>query len=238
MAIRLELGDIIIDVVLKDIKNVHLSVYPPAGRVRIAAPAHMDLDTIRVFAVTKLDWIKRQQRKMQVQEREPPREFLERESHYVWGARYLLTVKEEEARPAVELEPHRLVLRVRPGFTEAQRQALIDGWYRDQLRRAAAPLIAKWEERLGVQVARCFVRRMRTKWGSCNHRRRTIRLNTDLAKKPPDCLEYIIVHELAHLIEPTHGPRFVALMDDLLPTWRLRRQALNELPVSHVDWRH
>lgn len=236
MTSQIELGDITVDVVLKDIKNVHLSVYPPTGRVRISAPRRMSLDTIRVFAISKLDWIKQQQAKLREQERETPREYVERESHYVWGKRYLLTVTESDEPPSVELKHSRMLLRVRPGTDEDKRQAIVEEWYREQLKEAVPPLLERWQPRLGVQVERWFVQRMKTRWGSCNHKARTIRLNTELAKKPVECLEYIIVHELVHLLEPTHNARFVALMDQFMPNWQLHRQALNRLPVRQERW--
>lgn len=236
MTSQIELGDITVDVVLKDIKNVHLSVYPPTGRVRISAPKRMSLDTIRVFAISKLDWIKQQQAKLREQERETPREYVERESHYVWGKRYLLTVTESDKPPSVELKHSRMLLRVRPGTDEDKRQEIVEEWYREQLKEAVPPLLERWQPRLGVQAERWFVQRMKTRWGSCNHKARTIRLNTELAKKPVECLEYIIVHELVHLLEPTHNARFVALMDQFMPNWQLHRQALNRLPVRQERW--
>ena len=236
MTAHIQLGDMAVDVIRKDIKNVHLSVHPPTGRVTIAAPAHMGLDTIRVFAITKLAWIRKQQDKLQQQEREAPREFLDRESHYVWGKRYLLKVIEIDQAPAIELKHSKMLLHVRPGTGQTKCQTLMDEWYRQQLRLAAMPLITKWEARLGVKVERVFVQRMKTKWGSCNHHARTIRLNTDLAKKPPECLEYLVVHELVHLLEPTHNARFVALMNQHLPKWRSHQDSLNRLPVRHESW--
>jgi len=236
MASRIELGDITVDVILKDIKNVHLSVYPPAGRVRISAPKRMSLDTIRVFAISKLDWIKQQQAKLRAQERETPRDYVDRESHYVWGKRYLLTVTESDAPPAIELKHSRMLLRVRPRTGEARREALVEEWYREQLKDAVPPLLVKWQPLLGVGVERFFVQRMKTRWGSCNHKERTIRLNTELAKKPAECLEYIVVHELVHLLEPTHNARFIALMDRFMPKWRHDREALNRLPVRQETW--
>ncbi len=220
----------------KDIKNVHLSVHPPTGRVTIAAPAHMAIDTIRVFAVTKLAWIRRQQTKLLEQEREAPREYLDRESHYVWGKRYMLNVIEIDQAPSIELKHSKMLLHVRPGTTQTRCQAIMDEWYRNQLRLAAMPLITQWETRLGVKTERLFIRRMKTKWGSCNHPARTIRLNTDLAKKTPQCLEYLVVHELVHLLEPTHNTRFVALMDRHMPKWRSHQDMLNRLPVRHEHW--
>lgn len=236
MTTRIELGDIAVDVVFKDIKNVHLGVYPPAGRVRISAPKRMSLDNIRVFAISKLAWIKQQQNKLREQVRETPREYLDRESHYVWGKRYLLKVVEADGTPEVELKHSRMLLRVRPGTNEEKMQDIVDQWYREQIKAVAPPLIAKWEALMGVTVDRVFVQKMKTKWGSCNPGKRHIRLNTDLAKKPRECLEYIVVHEMAHLLEPTHNTRFIALMERFMPSWPGRRDQLNQLPVRHEDW--
>ena len=236
MSTRIELGDIAVDVVRKDIKNVHLSVFPPAGKVRISAPLRMELDTIRVFAITKLGWIRSQQKKLREQVRETPREFVDRESHYVWGKRYLLKVIEQDAPPDVELKHSRMVLAVRPGSTERQRALVLEAWYRERLKEAVPALIAKWQPVMSVKATRFFVQRMKTKWGSCNPVARSIRINTDLAKKPPECLEYIVVHELVHLLEPTHNARFVALMDGFMPKWKFYRDELNRLPVRHEDW--
>jgi len=236
MISQLWLGDISVDVVLKDIKNVHLSVYPPTGRVRISAPLRMSLDTIRVFAISKLGWIKQQQTKLRGQERETPREYLERESHYVWGRRYLLTMVECDGAPAIELKHNRMVMRVRPGAHESAKRAVVEDWYREQVKKTVPPLIARWEPVLGVKLERFFVQRMKTKWGSCNAETRSIRLNTDLARKPPECLEYIVVHEMAHLMVRRHDDRFTGLMDRCLPSWRLLRQTLNSAPLSHADW--
>ena len=236
MGTQIAFGDITVDVVRKDIKNIHLSVYPPSGRVRIAAPSRMRLDAIRVFAISRLGWIKQQQQKLQEQERETRREYLDRESYYVWGKRYLLRVIEGNTAPSVALHHSRMLLRVRPGTDAQKKQAIVEAWYRQQLKQAVPPLIARWESLLGVKVERFFVQRMKIKWGSCNHGARTIRLNTELAKKPRECLEYIVVHEMTHVLEPTHNARFIALMDQCMPQWQFYRDQLNRLPVSHEDW--
>lgn len=236
MVAQIDLGDMRIEVLRKDIKNLHLSVLPPRGLVRVAAPRHMNLDTIRVFVISKLSWIRSQQRKMHAQEREAPREYLDRESHYVWGRRCLLKRVERDAAPAIELKHSKLVMQVRPGTDEARCQDILEGWYREQIRAAAPALIAKWEPVMGVKVGRVFVQRMKTRWGSCNPASRAIRLNTDLAKKPPECLEYIVAHEMAHLLEPTHNARFKSLMDLFMPQWQHLRDELNRLPVRHENW--
>ncbi|MBE3134523.1 MAG: M48 family metallopeptidase [Acidobacteria bacterium] len=233
---QINLGAIAVDVVLKDIKNVHLSVYPPTGRVRIAAPKRMSIDSIRVFAVSKLEWIKQQQSKLGEQERETPRDYVDRESHYVWGKRYLLTVSERDERPSIELKQGCMLLRVRPRTDGEKRKALAEGWYREQLKEAVLPLLARWQPLLGVRVERFFVQRMKTRWGSCNPDTCSIRLNTELAKKPSECLEYIVLHEMVHLLVPTHNARFVGLMVQFMPNWEVCRQTLNRLPVGHADW--
>jgi predicted metal-dependent hydrolase len=236
MARHVRFGEIEADVVLKEIKNVHLSVHPPTGRVRIAAPSRMSLDTIRVFAISKVPWIRQQQKKFREQKRETPREYLDRESHYVWGHRYLLKLVETDARPSIELSHRQLILRTRRGSDRSTKQKLLDAWYREQVKAAVAPLMEKWEHLMGVKVQRVFVRRMKTKWGSCNKKNGTIRLNTDLAKKPRPCLEYIVVHELTHLLERTHNRRFIALMHQFLPKWQASREVLNSLPVRSENW--
>jgi len=236
MTTQINVGGIPVDVVFKDIKNVHLSVHPPTGRVRIAAPARMKIDTIRVYAISKLDWIKRQQQKLQEQERETRREYLDRESHYIWGQRYLLKIKEEDRAPSIELKHNQMVLTVRPESGMEKREAVVAAWYREELRNAITTLIAKWEPLLGVKVNRIFVQRMKTRWGSCNPRSGSIRLNSELAKKPWECLEYIVVHEMMHLLEPTHNDAFVSLMNKFMPQWQYHRDELNRAPLAHVEW--
>jgi len=236
MTEQIQIGDLVVDVIFKDIKNVHLSVHPPTGRVRIAAPNRMKLDTIRVYAISKLDWIKKNQDKMQAQERETPREYLNRESHYVWGKRYLLKVQEAAQIPSVELKHSQILLTVRPGSNTEKKEAILSAWYRDEVRKAADPLIEAWEKKLQVRSAQCYVQRMKTKWGSCNPSTHSIRLNSDLAKKPRECLEYIVVHELIHLLEPSHNARFTSLMDKFMPNWKHIREELNRSPLSHVEW--
>jgi len=236
MATQIKLGDIAVDVVLKDIKNVHLSVHPPTGRVRISAPSRMTIDNIRAFAISKLGWIKQQQQKLQGQERETPREYLDRESHYVWGRRYLLKVIEDHATPEVKLKHSEMILRVRPGAEHNTKQAIVALWYREQIKATVPALIAKLELMMHVKVDRVFVQKMKTKWGSCNPATRSIRLNTDLAEKPHGCLEYIVVHEMVHLLERHHNDRFRAYLDQFMPQWRLCREELKRSPVAHENW--
>lgn len=233
---QLQLGDVVIDVEQKEIKNIHLSVYPPTGRVRISAPLQLDLDTLRVFALSKLNWIKKQQEKIRGQERETPREFINQESHYFRGKRYLLKVIEVQAPPKVELQHSTLILSVRPGTSTEKRRSILDEWYRAQLKILVPPLIEKWENRMNVQVNQFGIKKMKTRWGSCNIQARRIWLNLELAKKPPECLEYVVVHELIHLLERNHNDRFTAYLDNFLPKWRFYKEQLNRLPVKREDW--
>lgn len=235
---QLQLGNITVDVVQKDIKNIHLSVYPPAGRVRISAPLRMDLDTIRVFAVSKLNWIKKQQTKLRNQEREAHREFLSRESHYFNGKRYLLKVIEKDAGPRVELKHSKIELYVRPQTSRDKMKSILDEWYRKQLKASLPALIEKCERKINVQINEFGVKKMKTKWGACNREAKRIWLNLELAKKPAECLEYIVAHEMVHLLERNHNDRFVSLMDEFMPKWRFYKDELNRLPVRHEDWNY
>jgi hypothetical protein len=235
---RVVIGDIPVDVVLKDIRNIHLSVYPPAGRVRISAPSGMNIETIRLYAISRLGWIKKQQRKLRGQERETPREYLNRESHYLWGKRYLLKIVEREAPSAVDVQHSAIHLYIRPDASQEKKQFTLDEWYRRQLKVALPDLIALWENRIGVRVNEFGIKKMKTKWGACNPDARRIWVNLELAKKPKECLEYIVVHEMVHLLEHHHNERFMAHMDDMLPKWRSLRDDLNRLPVKHEEWEY
>lgn len=238
MAETITLGDITIDVTRKAVKNVHLSVHPPEGRVTLVAPRDTRLEVARAYAISKLGWIRDQQTKLQNQARETPRQFIERESHYLWGRRYLLSVIERDERPQVTLDHQRITLSVRPGSDQDKRAEIIHAWHKRLLHEAVPPLVVLWESRLGVSVSAYYLQRMKTKWGSCNHRAGNIRLNTELAKKPKDLLEYIVVHEMAHLIEPTHNERFINLLDQHYPGWREARDELNALPLKAEHWQN
>lgn len=233
---KIQLGDIAIDVVLKDIKNVHLSVYPPDGHVRIAAPLRMNTDTIRIYALSKLDWIKKQQKKFRSQEREAPREFLPKEGHYFLGERYLLKVIEHDHPPAVQIKHKTIELYIRPNTDPSKRQVIMDEWYRAKLKEMLPPIIGRWEKKMGVKVDEFAIKKMKTKWGTCNIEARRIWLNLELAKKPLPCIEYIIVHEMVHLLERHHNERFTAYINHFLPEWKELRKELNRLPVSHREW--
>jgi predicted metal-dependent hydrolase len=232
----LQLGDIAIAVTRKDIKHVHLSVHPPTGKVTLVAPIQTRPEVARAYAISKLGWIRNQQATLQAQARETPRRFVERESHNLWGRRYLLSVREADARPSVTLTHRTLTLTVRPGSTTEKRAAIIHDWHKSLLHAAIPDLIRKWEPKLGVKVSRYFLQRMKTKWGACNPRARTLRLNTELVKKPKDLLEYVLVHEMLHLLAPTHSEKFVTLLSRHFPAWREARRELNELPLAAETW--
>ncbi|TFL19519.1 M48 family metallopeptidase [Jannaschia formosa] len=236
MTETIQLGDITIAMTRKDIKNVHLSVHPPSGRVTLVAPLATRPEVARAYAASKIGWIRDQQAKLLGQARETPRQFVERESHYLWGRRYLLSIVEKDVKPFVRLDHRRITLTVRPGSSPAKREEVMQEWHRSLLHEAVPPLIRKWEAKLGVDVAGYFLQRMKTKWGGCNPRHRNIRLNTELVKKPKDLLEYVVVHEMVHLIEPKHSERFVAKMTEYYPTWRDARAELNELPLAAENW--
>jgi len=225
-----------VDVVYKDIKNLHIGVYPPMGRVRVAAPERLDDDQVRLAVIQRLPWIKRQRQELQATERQSEREMVTGESHFVWGSRLRLKVLERPGRPHIEIDGGRLLLYTRPGDSAEQRRALLERWHRDQLRQALPELISTWEERLELSVPKWSIRRMKTKWGSCNRESRHIWFNTELAKKHPDCLEYILVHEMAHYLERNHGERFAKLMDGFMPDWRRRRDELNAAPLADERW--
>ena len=234
----IQLGSIPVDVNFKAIKNLHLSVLPPEGKVRVSAPLNMKLEIIRIYLISKLGWIQREQRKFRTQDRETPREFIPRESHYLWGKRFLMRIIEADEAPSVSLSPKHLNLTIRPGTIESRRSEIVEEWYRQNLRTKAIELITQWEAILGVKSGQLFIQKMKTKWGACSPESGNIRLNTELAKKPVECLEYIIVHELVHLIEPSHNSRFQSLMSSHLPHWRNRKDLLNSLPVKQESWQY
>ncbi|TDE45881.1 M48 family peptidase [Flavobacterium rhamnosiphilum] len=233
---EIQLGDITVEVTQKDIKNVHLSVYPPFGKVKIAAPNRMDIDTIRIYAISKLSWIRKQQVKIKAQKREAPREYLTKESHYFLGKRYLLKVIEHNGSPVVKLKHNTIELYIRPETETAKRKEILEEWYRTQLKVKIPELISKWETVMDVNVNGFGIKKMKTKWGTCNIEAQRIWLNLELAKKPITCLEYIIIHEMTHLLERNHNSRFVALMNSFLPNWKEVKEELNRLPVSHTEW--
>jgi predicted metal-dependent hydrolase len=234
----LTIRDLNVDVVYKDIKNLHIGVYPPLGRVRVAAPQRLDEEQIRLAVIQRLPWIKRQRQQLQDAARQSPRDMITGESHYVWGARHRLKVIERPGRAHIELDRDRLILCVPEGMETEARLKLLQDWQRRQLRSALPALIEKWEPVIGRNVPRWSIRRMKTKWGSCNRETGQLWFNLELSKKHPLCLEYIVVHEMTHLLERNHGERFTKLMDGFMPDWRRRRDDLNRAPLANEEWLH
>ena len=232
----IHLADLEVEVVRKRIKNVHLSVLPPDGAVRLSAPERLTDEVLRSYILSKLSWIRRRQVEMDVQPREPRREYLYLESHYVWGDRYLLEIEPNSRRHRVELRPGVMTLELWGDYSEAKCERVLGEWYRRQVHSKSDALLSTWAPRIGATPNKIYVQRMKTRWGGCNPSNRNIRLNSELGKKPVECLEYILVHELVHLLAPTHDERFSALMKQHLPTWKERKQLLNSLPLSHESW--
>ncbi len=234
---QMQVGEIIIDIVKKDIKNLHLGVYPPDGRVRIAAPLRLKDDAIRVFAVSKLAWIKKKQEKYSAQERQSRREYISRESHYYEGRRFLLKVIYNNAPPYVEIRNKTHIdLYVRPGASHKQRKKAMTEWYRTQLKKKIPEIIEKWQKVIRVEIDDWGVKQMRTRWGTCNQKAKRIWINLELAKKPTHCLDFIIVHEMVHLLESNHNDQFRAYMDEFIPQWRKYKEELNQSVLSHDGW--
>lgn len=225
-----------VDVVYKNIKNLHIGVYPPMGRVRVAAPSRLNDDQVRLAVIQRLSWIRSQREQFQSAARQSEREMVTGESHYVWGIRRRLKVIERAGRAHFETNGTSLLLYVATQTTAEHRRELLDRWYREQLRQALPDLIQKWEIKLELPVPRWSIRRMKTKWGSCNRQTRHIWFNVELAKKHPDCLEYIVVHEMTHYFEHNHGERFIKLMDSFMPNWRVLRDQLNQAPLAEESW--
>jgi len=234
---QITLGNISIDVVRKDIKNLHLGVYPPNGRVRIASPLKIDDEAVRLFAISKMAWIKKHQLNFEAQQRQSERQFVSGESHYYKGRRYLLNVIYHNAASKVEIRNKIYIdLYVRVGSTLEQREKVLTEWYRKQLKGQIPALIDKWQKIIGIKVNDWGIKKMKTKWGTCTIASNRIWLNLELAKKPQHCLEYIIVHEMIHLIERNHSDRFVAYMNKFMPQWHLYKEELNRSMLSHEIW--
>jgi predicted metal-dependent hydrolase len=234
----LQVNDIPVEVVRKDIKNFHLGVYPPTGRVRVAAPLRLNDEAVRLAVISRLPWIRRHQKGFQEQDRQSEREFVTGESHYVWGRRYLLDVREEGATGVSVINGRKLRLSVPAGSSKAKRSEVLRRWYRERLRSEIEQLLPKWEVQVGVSDVEWGIRKMKTRWGSCHAKVGRIWLNLELIKKPRNCLEYILVHELVHLLERSHGNAFRSHMERVMPNWHLHRAVLNRSPLVHEDWKY
>ena len=233
----IQIANVEIDVVRKNIKNMHLAVYPPHGRIRLAVPAKTDDEVLRLFAISKLGWIKKHVKNFKEQARETVRDYVSGESHFYQGARYILEVIEKTGRSSVIIDgTKKIILTVKPHASKDEKANIMKEWYRMQLKKELPQLITKWEKIIDVKANDWGVKQMKTKWGACNTDAKRIWLNLELAKKPPICLEYILVHELVHLHEKNHNERFIALMNQFMPKWRLYRDELNSLPIVHNDW--
>jgi predicted metal-dependent hydrolase len=228
--------NILVEVIPKKIKNIHLRVHQPEGRVTLSAPLHMEIESIRGFLITKIDWILKQQRKVKENPKESQREFLDQERHCVWGEHYFLNVIEVNKAPRIELSGTQIMYYLKSDWNQSQKLKFLDRWYRELIRDQLEEIVPKWEGLVGVKANQFLIQKMKTLWGSCNTKTHAIRLNSELAKKPKECLEYVLVHELMHLIEPSHNRRFVTLMDQHLPEWRALKKILNTSLVNHADY--
>lgn len=226
MLTKIEINDLSVEIQRKNIKNLHLTVCPPHGQVKVSAPNRMQLDIIHSFVLSKIKWIQRQQKKLQSQTIETQKEYVDSETHYLWGQQYLLRIIDSQQRPIIKLNNNEIHLHITGNASKTLKQAIVDEWYRRHVKLVAPALIEKWEKIIGVTVKQFFIRKMKTRWGSCTPHQKSIRLNSELAKKSIECLEYIIVHELVHLLEPSHNHRFKQLMTHFMPNWRSFREAL------------
>ncbi|NCC62110.1 MAG: M48 family peptidase [Verrucomicrobiae bacterium] len=234
----INVGGLRVEVVRKSIKNLHMAVYPPEGRVRVAVPLAVDDEAVRLAVISKLGWIKRKQEAFAKQPRQSQRDMVTGESHYFQGRRYRLQVVEGSGFNKVHISGKNIILQIKPGTEREQREALLTRWYRQQLKELIPELLTKWEPVVGAKAREWGVKKMKTRWGSCNTQARRIWLNLELAKKPLSCLEYVLVHELVHLHERHHNDHFRQLMDQFMPQWRSQRELLNSAPLGHEEWEY
>ena len=234
---RLRVSDLQVEVLSKDIKNLHISIMPPDGRIRVSAPLNMSEESVRLAIVSKLSRIRREQKSFAAYIRESKKEMVSGESHFVDGNRYIFKLVEANEIPSISLKKKKsIVMRARPNSSSGKREQIMHEWLRNRMRNNLAELIPKWESIIGVKASYYGIKRMRTKWGSCNSEQKRIWLNLELAKKSPQCLEYVLVHEIIHILEPKHSDRFFELLDEYMPTWRIHRDTLDKPPLVHVDW--
>lgn len=233
----MKVRDLQIEVISKDIKNLHINILPPDGRIRVSAPLIMTKESVRLAIVSKITKIRKEIKSFEEYQRESKKEMVSGESHFVDGKRYLLELIEINKPPSVIIKNMKTIeLRARPNATRDKREQIMHEWLRNRMREKLDKLIPKWESKIGVNASYYGIRKMRTKWGSCNSAEKRIWLNLELAKKSIYCLEYVLVHEIIHLIEPKHSKQFFKLLDEYMPTWRMHRDTLDEPPLVHVDW--
>lgn len=232
-------NDLAVEVIKKDIKNIHVAVCPPNGRVRVATPLKVEDETVKQIVITKMAWIKKQQKKFDSQERQTKREYVSGESHYFMGNRYRLNVVPTEENPRIEIKRKaRIDMYIKPGASVEKREESLDAFYRQALKKQIPQLLAKWEEKTGLKASEIRIKKMKTKWGTCNPKKERIWLNLELAKKPARCIEYVFVHELVHLIEKNHTEKFNAILKQFLPNWLQIKAELNKIPLGYSEWSH
>jgi len=235
----LQVGGIEAVVLYKPVKNLHLNVLPPVGKVRVTAPQNMNDDAIRTFLATRISWIKKMQAKFKGQERQTPREYVSGETYYFFGKKYKLEVLETDTTPSVEIKGKtKILLTIRTETNVLKREEIMQNWYRDELRKFLEKTIDKWEKKIGVKTNSWSIRRMKTRWGTCNYKKKNIWLNLELAKKPESCIEYVVLHELLHLIEEKHSEKFTALLNKYMPKWKSEKEELNRLILAHEKWKN
>lgn len=233
----LSVGGMSIDLVRKSIKNLHLAVYPPDGRVRVAAPWHVSEDAIRLAVATRVAWINRQRRRFLAQDRQSKREYISGETHYFLGRAYRLQLHRTGGNFRIRLAGSNKIEFFAPVDADrTDRELALLRWHRRELRKRVELEAAKWSARLGIDFPLIGIKRMRTRWGTSNPSSRRIWLNLELAQKPPRCVSYIVLHELVHFLHRTHGEEFVSTLDALMPNWRSVKNELNELPLAYHPW--
>lgn len=234
---KMYVSDLMFATIRKDIKNMHLGVYPPNGRIRVAAPLETSDETIRLFVISRMPWIRKQQLKFLGQERETQREYVSGESHYFLGSRYRLNVIHADARPRIEIRRNAHIdLYIKANTTTQEREVIFDRFYRSELRKLVPRLLERWQKKVGVRVNEVRIKKMKTKWGSCNPKDGRIWLNLELAKKALPCIDYVFVHELIHLTEKKHSERFMLFLKSALPQWQDNRDELNKQALGCSTW--
>lgn len=235
----IKVGGVDVVVLHKKVKNLHLNVLPPIGKVRVSAPVGMDDDAIRTFLASRISWIKKNQAKFKGQERQTARKYISGESHFFLGSRYRLEVEFTDVTLGVDIKnKKKMVLNVKPKCQLLRREQIVRDWYRYELRNIISDLIDKWQKKIGVKANYWGIRKMKTRWGTCDEKTNRLWFNLELVKKPVSCIQYVVVHELIHLIERKHNDKFIGLIDKYLPKWRSEKDELNRQILSYDEWDH